>query len=255
MTKEENQKATYPGIVIRFDGESKVGKTHAVMSACEFKGYKGEIYDLPAGTPMYFIDTERNARGEYKRNFKGKKIFIKEVYIEDGLTLEVDTGLSFETVKEMCYNLTKKRGVVVIDSLTDFCEWLDDDMVLRKKKEGNFNPFDYGKRNLEIKNFLRKMKNMGMIVLYTAGIKPKYDKTGGGVWDFSSTGEFTAVVTRGTDYWCDLIIRVEKQLVEGKIVRKSIITGSRFEDKTVNIKEVVSSNEFIDIIEKIKKYL
>jgi len=39
------------------------------------------------------------------------------------------------------------------------------------------------------------------------------------------------------------------------IIRQAYITGSRFEDSTINIKEISTSNKFVDIMKKIESYL
>jgi len=259
MRKDENLNKLYEGLVIIVSGDPKVGKTHCVMSACLYKGYKGKIFNLPAGEPMYYIDTEHNAKAEYKRHFKGKQVYIKEIHFEDEFTLETDSGASFETVKELSYALSKKpRGILVIDSFSDFCDWVEEDKVEKKKAEGTFSPYDYGDRNRIVKKFLRKMKHLGFIVIYTTQLKPKYEKTGKGVWDFLVNDELEekqVVATRGTEYWGDVLVRLDKVVKEGEIQRKAIIIGSRFEDKTIGIREVTTSNEFVDIMAKIEDYL
>jgi len=256
MTLEENKSKRYKGLVVAVSGFSKVGKTYTAMSAEEYLGYIGKIYELGPGLPMYYIDTENTAYAEYKRHHDGKLIKILNIENINPSTLEEDPLASFEEIKEMAYSASDNgRGVVVIDSLTDHCDWASEVMIEKKKDEGNFSPYDHGKLKKEIKTFLRKMKAKEMIVLYTFQIKKEYEKTGVGVWDFTETGGYLLEATKGVEHWCDVLVRLEKMLSGDNIVRQAYITGSRFEDSTINIKEISTSNKFVDIMKKIEPYL
>lgn len=269
LKEVKRKKKRINGIFVFVDGLEKTGKTNISLSAVKFKGFNGKRRILPPGKPVYVLDTENASEDEADFNFPDYidegDILIKNCFVENPLTKEIDPTKSLDLLEEWAYSLTdEKVGTLVIDNFTDYCDWVYYklvDVVLGigftadGKPKRNPMPIEYQWRNKKIKDFLRRLRNIPLNVILIAQVKEEWGNTGGGPMDGYRTGGYESNVLKGTKYWVDVIARYEKIAEDnGKVTRKLVIKDSRFETKDMAGREYTLKGDptFQGIIDLIK---
>jgi len=258
------------GVLILVDGLPKVGKTNIALSAVNFEGHVGKRRDIPPGKPVYVLDTENATEDEadfhFGDNMDEGDIIIRSIFIERPDTKEIDPVKSLEELEEWAYALTEEtRGTLIIDNFTDYCDWVyyklvdvilgygfDDDGVEKQKPT----PMQYKWRNKKIKTFLRRLRFMPINIVLIAQVKAEWE-SGKGAYDGRKTGEYITEAIEGLQYWVDIVARYEKDYENNEVVRRLIITDSRFETKDMKGRkyEIEGDPTFQGIIDLFKDLL
>jgi len=263
------------GLVILLDGGSKVGKTNFTFTPADFDGFEGKRRIIPAGHPIYVLDTENASEDEADFNFPehidGGNIIIHNCFVENPITKEIDPTKSIEELEEWAYALSDdEQGTLVIDNFSDYCDWayfklvdkilgigFDDDGKEKKKPI----PIQYKWRTKKVKSFLRRLRNINMNVILVAQTKDEWASSGSGAMDGYKTGNQISEVLKGSDYWVDVIARYEKETIgsgdDKETIRTLRVIDSRFE--TENMKgrsyELTGNPTFSDLIDLFKDLL
>lgn len=252
MKNEKTEKKTKKekGFIILVDGLGKVGKSHFALSAVDFKGFTGKRRIIPPGSPVYVLDTENATEDEADFNFPKQvdngQILIKNCFVENTITKEIDPTKSLELLEEWAYSLTdEKRGTIIIDNFTDYCEWtyyklVDKILGVGFNQDGvekkGVAPVQYKWRNKKVKSYLRRLRNIPLNIILIAQVKDEYDNSTGGAFDSKKTGQLKTDAIEKVDYWVDMLARVNKrQNEDGSVTRILEVIESRFE--TVNMKD------------------
>lgn len=264
----EKRKKKQKGFIIMIDGLGKVGKTHFALSAVDFKGFTGKRRIIPPGSPVYVLDTENATEDEADFNFPDQvdngDILIKNCFVENPITKEIDPTKSLELLEEYAYSLTdEQRGTIIIDNFTDYCEWtyyklVDKILGVGFNQDGvekkGVAPVQYKWRNKKVKSYLRRMRNIPLNIILIAQVKDEYDNSSGGAFDSKKTGHLKTDAIEKVDYWVDILARINKRQEEdGSITRVLEIIESRFETADMKGREYVidgdpNFNSLVDLI-------
>ena len=100
---------------------AKAGKTRFGLTASQFEGFEGKKRDIPKGYPLYALDTEAAVEDEAEMKFWDElidnNIIIKNAYVENSITKEVDPTASLELLEDFAYALSNEtEGTILIDS-------------------------------------------------------------------------------------------------------------------------------------------
>ena len=240
-TIKPSQEKREKGIVLLIFAMHKVGKTHFAMTAAESdKPFIGKYRTIPPASPVYIIDSEAADEDELDAKFSKlrEKIHIKECYVE-GENGVIDPIKSMEAMEEWAYALRdEQRGTIVIDTITDYCEFayyklvnvlgpkygFDENGVEIKKLA----PIQYKWRTKQIVTFLRNLRKFKMNVILIAQGKPEYDQ-GDSVMESKKTGKIIADAIEKVGFWVDAIAVMDKTVDDQGILRRLVVTDSRFE--------------------------
>ncbi len=234
------------GVVVFVDGLEKSGKTNFEITVTRFKGFKGRRRMIPAGSPLYLLDTEFSAEDEADYNFceevDNGDIIIQNVFVEDRLTKIINPSQSADMLEEWAYSLKDELvGTIGIDTFTDYCNWLKWDLEEKKgghtadgKPKSKLSRFDFGELYKRVNTFLRNLKRMRLNVILIAKVKEDWISGAdqySGYWN----GKYKSDATKGFGYWVDIIARYEKiKHDDGSVTRTLKVIDSRFE--TVDMK-------------------
>jgi len=240
------------GIIVQGDGLTKTGKTTFVHSASEFAGYAGKRREIPAGLPIYLIETEPGAskdiaETEYGDLYDAGHIVIIDATVDpETITDENPQGDEWKTQQEFVnyvYELMKslekeKCGTIAVDNWTDVVEAVNfallEHLGIGLKSDGSPTrkpqPHEYGWRNRWNKKMLKTLRKMIINVVLISQVKEEIERTGDKAFDLKYTGDLVAVGAKGQAYWADFIVRFEKVTdTLGNFSRAMVIRDSRFE--------------------------
>ena len=263
------------GLRILLYGKFKVGKTHLAQSSVLFKGFKGKKREIPMGSPVYILDTEEEsaldiADDKFEKYLIDGTMKIKQCGIRDPETNKLDKAESLITLESFTeVLLSQDHGTIVIDTLTDYGDWLyfvlvnkvlpekyDFDELWEKETE-NLLPFQYTWKKMHNVKFLRNLRATRMNVILIAQGKDEYEVQSanpkkGEKMKMSKTGAIIADVDAKTGHWVDITALLDKDL-SGE--RKLTITNSRFEDQHASYPVITGNITFDKIVEVISHKL
>jgi hypothetical protein len=262
------------GLKILVYGKWKVGKSHVAQKILEFTGYEGKTRIIPPGLPVYLLDTEVGRAYEVsKQKFREYLISgdlkVKQCNVKDPITKKTDKTQSLRILTDFALSvLEKEEGTLIIDTVTDFGDWLYS--VLVDEVLGNEYGFDewdneikrvapvqYAWKKRENVNILRALRDTKMNVIFVAQGKDEYEKPKkkkkgkkSNMFDGKKTGAILADVDDKTGHWVDVIVLVEKDPRTGK--RKLTITASAFEDEQAEMIEITDDISITGVVNALK---
>ena len=240
------------GVIIIISGQTGSGKTHLAIDMINVPEIELTYRIIPRGEPIYLIMTDPSPEDEIDRNFRKHKwinIFPINCYVEDPKTGLLDPIATLKKINEFLSGLKEREnGTVIIEDWTVYCALIlysymtssggskgagiKFDDFLRPEKP--INPTEYQYKARLIDQILLSFQNSFMLnFILVANLKDKWVSTGKSVYDAEKTGEQIEDMQKGSDRKADVVVRMWKEEVGERIIRKLIFKKSRFEGEVV----------------------
>lgn len=245
------------GLIIIESGDAGAGKSHLAIDMVNVPEVELSYRIIPSGSPVYLIMTDDSPLDEVERNYKehlGVDVFPINCYIEDPKTGLVDPIATLRLMNQFLSALKdRKKGTVIIEDWTMYCAFVLYSYMMEEggakgagitfsdflRPERPISPTEHQYKARLIDEILLSMYNKFCInVILVANLKDDYVSTGSTVYDIEKAGQ-KEDMQKGSERRADVMVRMWKEEIEGKIYRKLIFKKSRFEG------EVVVANEQI----------
>tara|TARA_B110000503_G_scaffold142181_1_gene238146 strand:- start:1666 stop:2376 length:711 start_codon:yes stop_codon:yes gene_type:complete len=150
-----------PPFAITIAGDPGVGKSTLALS-------------MSSEMPVYFLETEKR----FKR--LAKKLHKEVINPENIFAIEVsnwgDILIALGTIKKAIKdNDPTNKGVVIIDSATDFKNFADHEW---RETNKTFPPVNWSKLYKMMNDVVNGIKSLGLSIVFTNRVKPDYDSDG-----------------------------------------------------------------------------
>ena len=273
---DENAKEVL-GLKFLIYGLEKVGKSHLAHETLNFLGYEGKTRIVPPGSPAFILDTEVGrsyevSKQKFREHLLNGSLKVKQCNIKDPITKKTDKTQSLRILTDWALSvLEKEEGTLIIDTLTDFGDWLYSVLLTEVLPEDygfdewgaeikKVAPFQYAWKKRENIDILRALRDTKMNVIFIGQGKDEYEKPKKkkkgkkeNVFDIKKTGAILPDVDPKTGHWVDVICLIEKDDITGK--RKITITKSAFEDEVAEMIEITEDISITGIVNAIKDKL
>lgn len=264
------------GIILLIPGDVGTGKTRFGVDFSNYKGHNLEYRIIPPGLPLFIIATDPSPYHElmstypelmWKTNKDGNPegIFYVNCNVTDPSTGYVDPVLTLAEINKYMSSLKDLSCTIVIEDWSIYCAFVLYAYMLSEgksfssflKPEKELVPTEYQYKERVIDRVLLSFQNDYIAnVILIANSKDKYVNKGKSIYDSVVVGQIPDV-SKGTDRKVDVVATMYKSEMGNNIIRKMMITKSRFEGEIVNKDNIViirpSPQKLMSVL--IEKYL
>lgn len=245
------------GIIMILSGDTGAGKTHLAVDMVNVPEVELTYRIIPSGKPVYLVTTDNSPLDEVERNYKEHlwvDVFPFNCYVEDPKTGLVDP---IETLKKMNQHISalkdRTEGILIIEDWTMYCAFVLYSYMMKEggakgagitfgdflRPERPLSPTEYQYKARLVDEILLSFQNKFNInIILIANLKDDWISTGSTVYDIEKAG-LKEDMQKGSERRADVMVRMWKEEIEGKIYRKLIFKKSRFEGNVVIANEQI----------------